>query len=195
MLIESFQLGGSIGYYLFKSILILALRNNQITHHSINWTQVLLGALALALGVIVYILDRPAEHIYFLPQALSMYEQIASVFGRVGYHLPTFLHVIAFSLILTGMIGCGKRGGLIVCITWMLINSGFEIGQHQNIAPGIVELLPEWFSYVAILDNTASYFIHGVFDPYDLLSIVVGALVAYAVIRLTIKHVEYPHMI
>ena len=172
-----------------------ALQNSQTTHYSVNWTQVLLGALALALGVIVYILDRPAEHVYFLPQALSMYERIPSVFGRVGYHLPTFLHVMAFSLMLASVIGCGKQGGLIVCIIWMVINSAFEIGQHQDIAPGIVELLPEWFSYVPILDNTASYFIHGVFDPYDLLSIAAGALVAYVIIRPTIKHVEYPHII
>ena len=165
----------------------LALQNSQTTHHSINWTQVLLGVLALVSGVVVYIIDRPAEHVYFLPQALSMYEQIPSVFGRAGYHLPTFLHVMAFSLMLTGVIGCGKQGGLIVCIIWMVINSAFEIGQHQDIAPGIVELLPEWFSSMPILDNTASYFIHGVFDPYDLLSIVVGALVAYVVIKLTIK--------
>lgn len=96
---------------------------------------------------------------------------------------------------LVGVIGCGKRGGLLVCLIWMLINAAFEIGQHQDIAPVVVKLLPGWFSHLPILSNTASYFTHGVFDPYDLLSLMMGAVVAYVVIRLTIKHVGHLHKI
>ena len=54
-----------------------------------------------------------------------------------------------------------------------------EIGQHTDIAPLLAKQLPEWFNRLPILENTAGYFLHGNFDPLDLLSIFLGALTAF----------------
>jgi hypothetical protein len=151
-----------------------------------DWRQILLGAGALGLGILLYVLDRPAEHTYFLPEALSLFSTTPRMFGNLGNHLPTFLHVLAFCLITSGILGSDKRAALMVCLGWLAIDAAFEIGQHPSVAARIIPLIPGWFAKVPLLDNTASYFTHGRFDPADLASILLGAMCAYVLIRILI---------
>ena len=148
----------------------------------INWRQVLVGILALGLGVALYVLDRPPAQTYFVPNALSLFEEAASVFGTIGYHLPTFLHVFAFCLITSGVLGCGRRGAAMVCLLWLLIDGAFELGQHPDAARIILPLIPGWFANIPVLDNTANYFSQGHFDPADVISILLGTVGAYLAI-------------
>ena len=155
--------------------------------HSIHRTQIIVGVLALLLGVLIYLFDRPAEHIYFISHSISFFNYTPNLFGIMGNHLPTFLHVFAFSMIMAGIIGCNKRGALAICSIWMLINIGFEIGQYQDIAMYVTPLIPDWFSHIPILENTEYYFLYGKYDPYDVLAGIIGAVSAYIVIIVTIK--------
>jgi hypothetical protein len=147
-----------------------------------DWRLVGLGAAALGLGIVFYLLYRPPAQTYFIPEALSLYSAKASTFGGLGNHLPTFLHVFAFSLITSGMLGCTRQGALLACLFWLFVNAFFEIGQHPAVAEIIIPVIPGWFDGIPILENTASYFRQGRFDAYDLLSIVLGGIGAYLLI-------------
>jgi hypothetical protein len=151
----------------------------------VNRTQIYLGILALVLGVVLYLLDRPSAQTYFVPEALSLYQGGSKVFGVLGNYLPTFVHAFAFALISNGVLNKNLKTALGVCAFWALVDGAFELGQHPAIAPHITALIPAWFSHLPLLENTRGYFQFGRFDPLDLLSIAVGATLAYAVIVFT----------
>ena len=138
-----------------------------------------LTALAvLALGVLVYVLDRPVGTAYFLPPSLSFAKGQHSWFGSWGGRLPEFAHVYAFILLTVAVSPWPKRL-LLVCVLWWVLATMAEIGQHPAVAPHVVAFVPHWFHRVPVLDNTASYFVHGTFDPWDIVVIVLGAVSAY----------------
>lgn len=137
---------------------------------------------ALCIGVLVYVLDRQAEYIYFLPSWLSLESQIGGLFGSIGNYLPTFIHVYAF-ILLTVVVAVPSITKLIpVCLAWFAFDSLFEVAQLNPIAQWIGSHTPIWFSGIPFLDNTADYFLMGTFDVFDLLSIATGTLVAYLTI-------------
>ncbi|MCF6211357.1 MAG: hypothetical protein L3K24_11985 [Gammaproteobacteria bacterium] len=76
-----------------------------------------------------------------------------------------------------------------ICTSWLMVDAAFEIGQHTDIAPLLAKQVPEWFNRLPILKNTAGYFLHGNFDPLDLLSLSLslslGALMAFVLILAT----------
>ncbi len=148
-------------------------------------TQAALGALVLAVGVLVYVFDRPAEQLAFL-SAFNFAAVTPAVFGVVGGSLPTFAHTFAFSLLTAAWLGGGKRAGLWACLTWFGIDSVFEIGQQPQIAVNLVEIVPGWFEYLPLLAQADSYFLSGTFDTWDLISIALGAFAAYLITARTI---------
>lgn len=150
-----------------------------------NFKQVGIGVLALVLGVLLYVLDRPAAQTYFVPEAVSLFQQNSKFFGAIGNQLPTLLHAFAFCLITCGIFSASRWNALGICVLWVLIDGAFEIGQQSDIANVIAEVVPDWFSQIPVLENTRSYFLYGHFDPLDLLSIVLGAGAAYGVARAT----------
>ncbi len=146
------------------------------------------GLTALGLGSLLYLLDRPVDRTYFIPQFLADAAQPnggASLFGSLGQQLPTFLHVFAFCLLTAALLRVGVRGSIAICSGWLIIDAAFEIGQHPDIAPVLAQWMPDWFSAAPVLENTAGYFLHGRFDPYDLVSIAAGALLALPLILAT----------
>lgn len=152
--------------------------------------QILLGVIALGFGVLLYLFDRPPSQVYFIPAEISLYQGSTSLFGGIGNHLPTFLHVFAFALITSGVLACERRGALWVCVFWFVVDALFEVGQHPAVAARIVSVIPSWFAKVPLLENAASYFERGSFDIFDLLSIFLGALAAYGVLALWHQVVE-----
>lgn len=157
-------------------------------------TQLVLGLAVLLLGTLVYLVDRPAGHVFF-PSAFSLCKAPLCLFGRLGQSLPTFAHVLAFSLFTAVLLGGGRSKALAICLGWMVINAAFELGQHPAVAPGVVSLIPVWFQQVPILEEADRYFLHGTFDHGDMLSIALGALAAYVVIQRTSRReVRLPYV-
>jgi len=146
------------------------------------WTQAGLGALVLGVGVLVYMLDRPAEQVPLL-SAANFAAVTPVVFGVVGGSLPTFAHTFAFSLLTAAWLGGGKRVGLCACLAWFGIDTAFEIGQQRQLAERLVEIVPGWFEYLPFLAQADSYFLAGTFDAWDLISIALGAGAAYLIAR------------
>jgi len=152
-----------------------------------NKAQIVIGLAVLLLGTMVYFLDRPWEQTIFVPGDLSLFSLTPSVFGVMGHSLPTFAHVFAFSLLTIAFVGGAKRAAITVCLGWFLVEAGFEIGQHPQVAGWLSSLIPQWFEHLPVLDRTASYFVYGTFDPLDILAIALGALAAYLVIQNTAR--------
>ena len=142
---------------------------------------------ALCLGVLVYVLDRQAEFVYFLPAWSSFDSMPGGFFGSIGNYLPTFIHVYAL-ILLTVVIAVPSITKLIpVCLAWFAVDSLFEVAQLNPIAQWIGSHIPIWFSGIPFLDNTADYFLSGTFDMLDLLSIATGALAAYLTIIISTR--------
>jgi len=153
-----------------------------------NKSQILIGLTGLLIGTLVYIVDRPPDQTYFVycsPFNISLFKVLPIFFGTLGNNLPTFIHVFSFSLLTAGFISCQKRGSLIICMGWFLVDSAFELGQEYY--SWALEIIPDWFAEIPFLENTKSYFVHGTFDYYDLAAITIGAVIAYFTLLATIK--------
>jgi len=141
--------------------------------------QLLAASIALAVGILVYVLDRQPEHIYFLPEYLSLADGFGQFFGQLGNHLPTFVHVYAFILLTTAVLRPRTQHVLLICLIWFSIDSLFEFAQHTAVASWIAPALPTWLDGILILENSTNYFQAGRFDWFDILSIAIGSLAAY----------------
>jgi len=154
-----------------------------IKKYKINCYFILIGSIALLIGALVYYIDRPPDQTYFVnrySEDLSMHDSIPNLFGVVGESLPDFIHVFSFILLTAGISSCGKKGYRVICLSWLLIDSAFELGQKYLKQP--IKDLPDWFDGIPILEAIKSYFILGTFDYIDLLSIVLGTVAAYIIL-------------
>jgi hypothetical protein len=137
---------------------------------------------ALLIGVFVYLLDRQAESVYFMSSWMALGDSMSPFFGTIGDQLPTFVHVYAF-ILLTMVVASPSRGYVLyICLFWLVLESLFELAQITVIAHWITSHIPEWFSGIPLLENTAAYFLGGTFDVVDLCSIAAGTLAAYLTI-------------
>jgi len=146
--------------------------------------QVSVGICALLLGVMVYLIDRSPSSVYFIPPWLSMSDNFNQVFGILGNYLPTFVHPLAFILFTSVFVEPNKRNILLICMTWLAIDGLFECAQIKIVAHWLITFIPA-FTGIPVLENTRNYFIHGTFDVLDVLSIVLGTVAAYFIVRNT----------
>ena len=154
----------------------------------INKIQILIGATALIIGSLVYIIDRPADYTYFVysgPTSISLYKIIPNLFGLIGNNLPAFVHIFSFILLTAGVLSCQKRGCLFICLSWFFLDCAFELGQKFKTVP--LKIIPAWFSGIPFLENTRTYFLGGTFDVLDLVAIALGTIAAYLILLNTNK--------
>jgi ABC-type xylose transport system permease subunit len=152
----------------------------------INWVQISIGVVVLVVGSLIYLIDRPPDHTYFIyssPINISLSNTLPNLFGSIGNSLPAFLHVFSFILITAGLIFCNKKGYLIICLSWFLIDSAFEVG--QKFTAWSTNIIPDWFAGIPFLENTENYFLQGTFDILDLIAIAFGSVIAYLVLLRT----------
>ena len=156
--------------------------------YGVNFRQLWIGFSVLVLGTLFYLFFRSAEHTYFLQFfSLTPYriEYLPSTLALIRNSLPTFIHVLAFSLLTAGLVARQKRGYVLVCLAWFINDVFFEIA--QAFGEIIIPVIPEWFSSFLFFENTKNYFLHGRFDYLDLLSIVLGSVAAYIFLVLTVE--------
>ena len=159
---------------------------------TINKKQILIGTATLIIGLLIYFIDRQLNDTYLVYQiskGISLNDMVPGLFGPFGGILPAFIHVFSFSLITAGLLGCGKKGYILISSSWLAIDLAFEFGQKFDIlASG---LIPNFFSGIPFLEASKDYFISGAFDYYDLAAIVLGATAACLIIFKTIERREY----
>ncbi len=155
-------------------------------------TQSVAAAIALTIGVVVYLVDRRADSVYFVTHSILPAGEIDASFGVLGNHLPTFVHIYAFILLTAVLTASTRAHALAISLVWLAIDSLFEFAQMPDMAQGIAGAVPDWFAGIPFLENTSAYFLAGTFDVLDLYSIAAGALAAYVTIlisnRRTLNH-------
>jgi hypothetical protein len=159
---------------------------------SISKSQILIGISALLIGTLVYLVDRPPDQTYFVSSIgtnISLYKTFPNLFGFLGSNLPAFIHVFSFILITAAFISYSKRGCLIICLSWFLIDCAFELGQKFSAYP--LKIIPHWFTGIPFLENTKNYFLQGTYDFNDLIGITIGTVMAYFVLLLTMERRKY----
>jgi len=157
-------------------------------YYHANLFRIMIGIFFLIIGALVYLIDRPSNSTYFVYHynfMLNFHNIIPNIFGPLSNSLPDFIHVFSFIMITAGVLSCGKTGGLIVSIFWLLIDTSFEIGQKYPSVP--LKFIPDSFSNTPILEATKCYFQEGTFDIIDLFAIMLGSIIAYLLILITIE--------
>jgi hypothetical protein len=148
-----------------------------------NIPQILVGLGGLSLGALVYVFERSPESYGYgviVRDYLGFIRPHRMVFGVLANNLPSFTHVFAFSLMTAGFLGTRRKGNLLICLLWFLIDTVFEIGQglkHISLA-----IIPEWFKVHTLpMANLQAYFRYGTFDIHDIVAGLLGALAAFMV--------------
>ena len=93
---------------------------------AVLWCQVLIGAAGLLISTLVYLVDRPPDQTYFIYNSsipINLYNTLPNIFGPIGNNLPGLIHVFSFILITAGLINCQKRGYIIFCISWFIVDA------------------------------------------------------------------------
>jgi len=140
----------------------------------------LIGILLLLIGTIIYLIDRPPDQTYFLfalPFEFSLYGIYPPLFGPLSNFLPHFFHVTAFIFLTAGLLDCEKKGYLTICLFWLIVNAGFELGQKYGVQAA--SWVPYWFDGVFLLENTRNYFLLGTYCHLDMAALITGAVSAY----------------
>lgn len=148
----------------------------------------------MAVGILVYLLDRTSSTVYFVPDWWSLADITPAFFGLLGQYLPTFSHTFAFILLTTALIAPRRGAAFVACAGWLIVDSFLEIAQRDDLAVNIVRYLPNWFAEWPLLENVAAYFLVGRFDPLDLVSIFAAGIAAYFLVlystRQGIQHAD-----
>lgn len=143
----------------------------------------LLGLIALVLGSIVYMVDRPAGNLIFVTERMSLYGRTPITFGALAHVLPAFAHVFAFCVLMAALTKGSKRSTLAICLGWLAVDGAFEVGQHTVFARTVGNAIANLDSSRVATRLILDYLQAGRFDPLDIVAICLGALAAYATIR------------
>lgn len=155
--------------------------------HKSNISQILVGMGGLALGALVYLFDRSLESYGFgviVGDYLGAMRPHRPFFGVLADNLPSFAHVFAFSLMTAGLLGPRRKGNLVICLLWFLIDAVFEMGQGlKHVSSAII---PEWRGVDALpMANLQDYFRCGTFDIRDIVAGLLGGLAAFMIAEFT----------
>lgn len=144
--------------------------------------QVLAAALALGLGLLIYLLTRPHDRI-ILFSVLPRLDALPHWSGSALLQwLPSALHTYAF-ILLTNSLWSNRPEMLSrVCLFWVFLEMLMELGQQQDLALEIANRLPNWFHDSPMLRVLPNYFLNGRYDPMDQMFVLLGALAACATV-------------
>jgi hypothetical protein len=148
-----------------------------------NVPQILVGFGGLSLGALVYLFERSPESYAFgviVRDYFGFLRPHRLLSGVLADNLPSFTHAFAFSLMTAGLLGPRRKGNLLICLLWFLIDTVFEIGQglkHVSLAT-----IPDWVDVHALpMANLQEYFRCGTFDIRDIVAGLLGAMAAFVV--------------
>jgi hypothetical protein len=141
-----------------------------------------IAGCALALGVLVYLTDRPAETAFLIPSVRAMAG--LNLFGGAAGWLPDFLHPFAFSL-LTAAVSRTERNAppYWACALWWFIDIGFEAAQHPAVREQVAAIALGLDDPLRIVASIGRYLHQGTFDVTDVLAATAGACAAAVVLR------------
>ena len=141
-----------------------------------------LGIAVLLLGLSIYLIDRPADNIPYLPKLPDLTGTNSRLFGGWGYFVPSFVHPLAFILITTGLADLNRRQGLMVCAAWLLGELLLELAQHSSVVSWLL-VTPVFLSADdGLLPFIARGLRRGTFDYWDVGAVCLGSVCAAMII-------------
>ena len=142
-----------------------------------QWTLYFYALATLVVGILVYVIDRPADDVYFLRIASRYME---GSYGQLHDSLPSFLHALAFSLAMIGAVTARTPGTIAqICGAWWLLEGLLEVIQSDSVGGGLSQLLPAGITSVPFLEALPSYMAAGTFDVADLIAAGFGCTLAF----------------
>jgi hypothetical protein len=118
----------------------------------------LIGAGAIAAGLVMYAIFRPAR-IPLIPDALHFADADAGA-PAVLSAAPSAVHAFAMPLLTAACLRLRRRHVALACFGWLVVDVVFELAQATRIR----------------------FFPGGTFDPLDLLGVLLGVTLAGAVL-------------
>ena len=97
--------------------------------------------------------------------------------------LPSLFYILAMGLLL-GSCATTPAGSRLHCSLWIGLGIALEFTQHPLIAMPLSSWLPVVMGD-SVWTLTGSYWLHGTFDPADLIATVVGGAIALAILAYT----------
>ena len=147
-----------------------------------NPKQFLLGFFITFMGLLIYITFRPPWQAVWITKFVS-FDLLNFLFlTKIGNNLPSFLHVIGFSLLTSGLVAQKKRNYAIVCGSWLFINILFEFLQADLICKLLNDISYHHNIINPLLQWLKNYSLHTVFDPLDIIAILTGGITAYFIL-------------
>jgi hypothetical protein len=140
------------------------------------------ASVALTVGLFVYAVDRGK-----LLGSWPLNATVAvsgSLFGMLGYWLPSFIHPFAFGLLTAAARPSGLRPAYRACVAWWAVNVAFEVGQHPLVSARLANIFQSSIGTGAFQQSLSDYFTRGTFDVGDLLAATAGAAAAAGVLWL-----------
>lgn len=138
----------------------------------------LAGLLALALGLLLYWVERDASRTLLIPRFDTL--QARGTLPVISGWLPSLLHTLAFGLLTAAAMPRRRAWRLGAVAAWAVVNVAFEIGQHPTIASTLTNALLDRAEPGLVVQALAAYVHYGRFDPNDIAAAVAGAAVAAA---------------
>jgi hypothetical protein len=143
------------------------------------------GLAWLAVGFVIYATARPATAFAFLPHSSNPAALPAWLRWVLG-PAPTFVHVIAFSLMSAALMARTRRQVYGICGAWAAIEVAFELAQHRAFR----SWLTHHGAFVFRIPLLGGYLSSGTFDLGDLTAAVVGAAVAAWILTRAVRRAE-----
>lgn len=135
--------------------------------------------IALAMGAMAYLLDRPANQTYFMP---DWFGPVEGASGGLHDSLPSFLHAFAFSLATIAAIAPATAWAVArICTAWWLLETLLEVIQLELLADKVIALIPDVVVSLPVLSALPSYARNGTFDVADLTAAATGCVLAYLI--------------
>ena len=145
-----------------------------------EFIQIIAAFVALSLGLMIYLLSRDPQQVYFLSYIKAL-QNGSKKPGILSDFLPSLLHTYAFVLLTVAVLSASLAQTRLTCIFWFFLEGMFEIGQHKAIA----DHLSEYLGSIHFPEVSAEYFLNGTFDLLDIVAIAIGACMAYATVSIS----------
>lgn len=142
--------------------------------------QVSVALIALILGILIYATTRSSQQVFFLQYLPELDLNIPFQMSSIIYSLPSFLHIYAFILLTAAVAQKQIHHVRYICLFWLVVEVLFEFGQQHDIAIAFSNHISGWFSHYVWLETIPNYFLHGTFDPLDIMCLVLGMFAAFA---------------
>ncbi|MCW5636017.1 MAG: hypothetical protein KIT17_21960 [Rubrivivax sp.] len=137
---------------------------------------------SLVLGLLVYLLDRPAGSAALLPAPWHAGSPLG-LFGAAGAWLPSLVHAFSFAILTAWALPRRRGMAAGACIGWAVIDTLAELAQLPALAMPLAAALLATFDHSALAGQVGRYFTQGSFAAADVAASLAGAALAYLALR------------